>query len=158
VPTSIWRIACATPDYVSDDLTGRGAEITGGRWSRKGTPMVYASCSRALACLETLVHLAGPEPLPLNRFLVEVVVPDGVWSAREIFQPLFHVGWDAEPPGKISMAWGNAWALGKSSLLAEVPSIVVPEEPNLLLNPAHRDIGQLTAIKLRRWTDDVSLG
>ena len=55
------------------------------------------------------------------------------------------------------MDWGNAWALGKSSLLAEVPSIVVPEEPNLLLNPAHRDIGQLTAIKLRRWNYDVRL-
>jgi RES domain-containing protein len=59
---------------------------------------------------------------------------------------------------RISRSWGNAWALGKSSLLAEVPSIVVPEEPNLLLNPAHGDIGQITAIKLRRWTYGVRLG
>lgn len=155
---SLWRIASDTPDYVADDLTGRGAEGSGGRWNRHGIPVVYASSSRALACLETLVHISGSEPLPFNRFLVELVVPEDLWSAREIFSGAAHVGWDAKPPGKISIDWGSAWALRKSSALAEVPSIIVPEEANVLLNPAHRDVGKVASIKRRLWIYDVRLG
>ena len=53
---SVWRIATDTPDYTADDLSGAGARATGGRWNARGTPLVYASTSRALACLETVVH------------------------------------------------------------------------------------------------------
>jgi RES domain-containing protein len=48
----LWRIAADTPAYEAHDLSGKGAELSGGRWNRKGTPVVYASVSRALACLE----------------------------------------------------------------------------------------------------------
>src|SRR5713101_8129256 len=65
---TVWRIAADTPDYEAHDLSGKGAEKTGGRWNRKGTAMVYASASRALACLETIVHLGSGDPLPLNRY------------------------------------------------------------------------------------------
>jgi RES domain-containing protein len=78
--------------------------------------------------------LAGGNPLPLNRFLVEFEVPDAIWNARTMFDPTTHVGWDAEPPGRVSIDWGDHWALSKRSLLAEVPSIVVPEESNFLVN------------------------
>ena len=70
----MWRIAADTPTYEADDLSGKGAELSGGRWNRKGTPLIYASVSRALACLETVVHLTQT-PLPLNRYLVEIRVP-----------------------------------------------------------------------------------
>src|SRR5512133_1050066 len=48
----VWRIAADTPDYTADDLSGIGASSSGGRWNRKRAAMVYASSSRALACLE----------------------------------------------------------------------------------------------------------
>lgn len=48
----------------ADDLTGTGAKRFGGRWNRRGTPMVYASGSRALTCLETVVHLGRTPALP----------------------------------------------------------------------------------------------
>ncbi len=65
----LWRIGTDTRSWQAHDLSGKGAEVTGGRWNAKGTPVVYASEARALACLETLVHLnAGG--LPLNRYLV----------------------------------------------------------------------------------------
>ena len=54
---SLWRIASDTPDYTADDTTGAGAKKTGGRWNRKGIALIYTAESRALACLETLVHL-----------------------------------------------------------------------------------------------------
>jgi RES domain-containing protein len=155
--TDIWRIASDTPTYVADDLTGLGAETTGGRWNKKGTPMLYASSSRALACLETLVHLGGGDPLPLNRYVVELTFPDESWKSRTIFDAAAHVGWDAEPAGKISIDWGDHWARSKASLVAEVPSVIVPEELNILVNPSHADISKVVATKQRRWTYDMRL-
>jgi len=151
----VWRIAADTPTYGAGDLTGKGAELTGGRWNRKGTPLLYASPSVALACLETLVHLG--DPLPLNRYLVQIDVPEAAWNARTRFNAAAHVGWDAEPAGLVSLDWGSQWAQSLTALIAEVPSIVVPEESNVLLNPRHADAAQLGARKVRRWTYDQRL-
>jgi RES domain-containing protein len=157
VQVIVWRIAPDTPTYLAHDLSGRGAEKTGGRWNQKGTALIYASTSRALACLETLVHVGGGSSLPLNRYLVKLSFPTEAFQARSIFDVTANVGWDAEPPGKVSIDWGNAWALERASLLAEVPSIVVPEETNILINPAHVDIDKVKAEKLRKWSYDVRL-
>lgn len=152
-----WRIAADTPDYEAHDLTGKGAETTGGRWNAKGTPMIYSSESRSLACLETLVHLSGPAPLPLNRYLVEIRIPLALWKARQVFDGAKHVGWDAEPAGRISIGWGTTWATSKKTLLAAVPSIVVADEHNILINPCHPDVTKLTAKKIKKWTYDLRL-
>ena len=151
---SVWRIATETPDYTADDLSGAGARITGGRWNARGTPLLYASTSRALACLETVVHLGGGVALPLNRYLVRIDVPAALWAARTVFDADQHVGWDALPAGRVSIAWGTAWAAQGGSLLAQVPSVIVPEEHNLLINPAHPQAGKLRVAKLRRWLYD----
>jgi len=154
---AVWRIAADAPDYGSDDLSGKGAETTGGRWNRKGTPVIYASGSIALSFLETLVHLTGPQPLPLNRYLVKIDIPAAEWKARAQFDPRRHVGWDALPAGLVSLSWGTAWLQSRSTLLAEVPSIVVPDEFNVLINPGHPDISKLRAKKIRRWNYDARL-
>lgn len=151
--TTLWRIGSDTPDYAADDLRGIGAKQSGGRWNRKGTPMVYASTSRALACLETLAHL-GSADLPLNRYLIEISPTATDWTARVVFDSAAQVGWDAQPPGLVSLDWGTAWSNSRSSLLAEVPSVIVPEESNILINPLHPDAAALAARKVRRWSYD----
>ncbi len=156
-PVLFWRIGTDTPGYLADDLTGDGAKITGGRWNRIGIPMLYASSSRALACLETLVHLGVTPALPLNRYLVELSVPAAAWKKRRLLVPADHVGWDSEPAGKISLDWGTSWASERATLVAEVPSVVVPEESNILINPAHGDIASVAARKVRRWSYDARL-
>ncbi len=157
-PPPLWRIATEAPAYRAGDLTGKGAEHTGGRWNRKGTPVLYLSTSRALACLETLVHLGGGGPsLPLNRYLVRVDVPAVAWDARTVCDPAACVGWDAEPAGMASLDWGDAWLRTGATLLAEVPSIVVPEETNVLLNPRHADVAVVQAQVVRKWTYDARL-
>jgi RES domain-containing protein len=156
VQVTLWRIAADTPTYEANDLSGKGAEKSGGRWNRVGTPVVYASTSRALACLETVVHLSTP-PLPLNRFLVELSVPIAAWRAAVKVDPAKLVGWDAEPAGKASLDWGAAWLASKATLLAKVPSIIVPEEWNVLVNPAHPDAAMVVASKVRKWTYDSRL-
>ncbi|MEB2347918.1 MAG: RES family NAD+ phosphorylase [Comamonadaceae bacterium] len=152
---TLWRIASDTPEYTADDLSGVGAERSGGRWNARGQPLVYASTTRALACLETVVHLGGGPALPLNRYLVRITVPAELWAARTVFDAARHVGWDALPPGRVSIAWGMAWAQENASCLAEVPSVIVPEESNLLINPRHPDAHRVKAAKLRRWLYDA---
>ncbi len=154
---AVWRIATDTPTYGSDDLSGKGAEFTGGRWNKKGTPLLYTAGSIALACLETVVHLGGPSPLPLNRYLVKIEVPEDDWKARVIFDESSHVGWDALPEGLVSLEWGTNWARSLVSLLAQVPSVVVPEESNVLINPKHPAASKLIATKIRRWTYDTRI-
>ena len=154
---ALWRIAADTPQYESTDLSGKGAEMTGGRWNRPGLAVVYASTSIALACLETVVHLNAAGGLPLNRYLVRIDVDDASWQAPITVDPSRLVGWDAEPAGRVSLDWGDQWLRGKSSLLASVPSIVVPEECNVLINPAHSRHADTRATKLRRWLYDPRL-
>ncbi len=154
---TVWRIATDTPSYQAHDLSGAGAKKTGGRWNEIGTSIVYSSATRALACLETVVHLnAGG--LPLNRYLVEITIPDAVWGNARVENPgSLLVGWDAEPAGQVSILFGTAWARSGSSALLLVPSVIVPEECNILINPAHADGAKITAAKKRKWLYDPRL-
>lgn len=156
VDVTLWRIGVDTSDYEADDLGGKGAEKSGGRWNRVGTPLVYCSVTRALACLETLVHLAK-HPLPLNRYLIKVTVPAAAWEAAVELDGSTRVGWDAEPAGKASLDWGATWLTAGTSLLARVPSVVVPEEFNVLVNPSHPDVAGVKAEKIRKWLYDTRL-
>lgn len=152
----LWRIATDTPDYTAEDLSGAGALHGGGRWNRKGEAMLYTASSVALACLETIVHLAGGD-LPLNRYLVRVDVPETVWKqARFMPAESAPVGWDAIPTGKVSLDVGGNWlADPKAPALLCVPSVIVPEEFNVLVNPLHPDAARIRATKVRKWTYDA---
>ncbi len=134
-------------------MTGAGAKLTGGRWNEKGVSVVYAAENRSLACLETIVHLnAGG--LPLNRYLVEVNIPDDVWGAREEVNATKLVGWDARPASRTSIGFGTEWARSRRTPILVVPSVVVPEEANVLVNPLHPSSASLIARKVRLWTYD----
>jgi RES domain-containing protein len=56
-----------------------------------------------------------------------------------------HVGWDSEPPGRVSPDFGSTWADENKTLILEVPSIVVEEESNVLINPRHVDVSRVRA-------------
>jgi len=144
--------------YPADDLSGAGAKATGGRWNEPGVAMVYASATRALACLETVVHLnAGG--LPFNRYLVEITIPDEVWGRAQVETAgSLRVGWDAEPAGQVSVQFGTAWVRAGHSAVLVVPSVMVPEEGNVLVNPGHADGVGIAAVKQRRWLYDPRLG
>ena len=122
---TVWRIAIDTPAYKADDLSGAGAKATGGRWNEAGAAVVYTSESRALACLETVVHL-NAAGLPLNRYLVEVTIPDDVWtSAKRESASSLPDGWDAGPAERASVRFGTDWIRAAGSALLLVPSVIV---------------------------------
>jgi RES domain-containing protein len=154
---TVWRIATDTPAYEAGDLSGAGAKATGGRWNTAGAAVVYTSQTRALACLETVVHLnAGG--LPLNRYLVEVTIPDGLWASAQMASAAsLPVGWDAEPAGRTSIEFGTNWIRTGAAALLVVPSVIVPEELNVLINPLHSDSARIIAAKVRRWLYDPRL-
>jgi RES domain-containing protein len=154
---TVWRIGTDTPNYEADDLSGAGAKATGGRWNAVGSAVVYTSQTRALACLETVVHLnAGG--LPLNRYLVEVAIPDDLWTnARMMSLVSLPVDWDAEPAGRTSIEFSANWLHSGTSALLVVPSVIVPEEFNVLINPQHSGSARITAAKVRKWLYDPRL-
>ncbi len=141
---TIWRIATDTRTYEADDLSGAGAAVSGGRWNEAGDPMVYGSETRALACLETIVDLnAGG--LPLNRKFVSVAIPGQVWARARTETPgSLPVGWDAMPAGRTGVQFGTGWLRSVASALLRVPSVIVPDEFNVLINRSPPDSGTLT--------------
>ena len=153
----VWRIATDTKSYEADDLSGAGAKATGGRWNAAGDALVNTSETQALACLETMVHLnAGG--LPLNRYLVSITIPDSIWAdARTETPGSLPVGWDAEPSGRVSIQAGSAWIRSAACALLRVPSVIVPDEYNVLINPSHPDSKRIKAVKIRRWLYDPRL-
>ena len=152
---ALWRIATDAATYLAEDLSGEGAKRSGGRWNAVGTPMVYTATSRALACLETVVHIAGSaRALPLNRYLVQIDVPATLWRKATVLEAKRLVGWDALPASKTSIEWGTSWVRANTDLLVLVPSVIVPDEMNVLINPLHSDMPKLKAAKVRRWLYD----
>lgn len=120
-----------------------------------GTPMVYSAENIALACLETFVHL-NSGGLPLNRYLVQLAIPENLWQSatRLDMANRVVVGWDAMPHGRVSLDIGEKWANSKASALMIVPSAIVPEECNILINPVHPGAAKITAVKIRKWLYD----
>jgi RES domain-containing protein len=146
---SLWRIAAETRFFKADDLSGAGAAKHPGRWNEEGDAVVYASPSRALAVLETVAHLddAG---LPLNRFLLRIDVPKPVWARRQLLDPAaIDPAWRAIPAGRASARLGHEWVVGAKSALLMVPSVIVEEEFNVLINPRHSGAAGITAAVVR---------
>ena len=134
----LWRIA--RRPYALDRL-GIGARNTGGRWNSVGTAVIYTGRTIAVAALETFVHVASV--VPPDLVLVRVTLPDR--HAAETAAPRdLPAGWDAVPPGPASMHFGTRWAREHRSLVLYVPSALVPEEQNGVLNPDHPEFAGVT--------------
>ncbi len=154
---AVWRIAVDAPRFKADDLSGEGAKKSGGRWNKKGTPVLYTSESIALACLETLVH-TNAQGLPLQRYLVRIDIPAKVWDvAKKLNMKTAGAGWDALPAGSVSIEKGQKWLQSNASALLFVPSVVIPQASNVLINPLHPDMKLIKAKKLERFSYDPRL-
>jgi RES domain-containing protein len=151
----LWRIAAETRKYAADDLSGGGAAARPGRWNDSGEPVVYCAPTIAMAVLETTAHIddAG---LPLNKYLVEIAVPDAVWGLRQKVPVVsLPVTWDAVPAGRASVQVGSTWLASFSSPIFLVPSVIVPEEEIALINPRHSESASINATVRRKFQYNV---
>ena len=145
----LWRIAAETRKYLATDLSGGGAANSPGRWNDDKEPVVYSAPAIAMAVLETAAHV-DDSGLPLNRYLVEIDVPDDVWAKREeIDIAKLPPAWAAIPAGRASVKVGSNWLSSLTSPILMVPSVIVPEEWVSLINPKHSQASRITAKVVR---------
>jgi RES domain-containing protein len=144
----VWRIA--RKPYALD-RQGAGARQDGGRWNRLGVGVIYASGTVATAALEKYVHMEGV--VPADLVLVRIELPENC-SEEIAAAAALPVGWDLVPPGPASMDFGTTWAQANRSLVLRVPSALLPEESNAVLNPNHPEFAAVTMTILRPFRYD----
>lgn len=133
-----WRII--KERHVPTAFSGEGAAKVGGRWNSRGIPVVYTSGSRALAALELLVHLNPPIHFALKMIRVEFSA-ELVHSISVTKMP---EDWRLEPAPPSTKQIGDTWVKELRSVILAVPSVIIPDEINYLLNPSHPDIKKVT--------------
>lgn len=140
------------PAYAASALSGEGARLYGGRWNPPGWRCVYAAESRALAVLELLVHLTGR-----SRGLTYRLLTLEVDKKAPSETPSLPSDWAAQPAGKSSQTIGLDWLKAARSPAMRVPSVLIPEEHNLLLNPAAPGFKKIRIIEEREFQLDLRL-
>lgn len=135
-----WRIIKA--QHAGRAFEGEGARMVGGRWNKIGTPMIYTADSLALAALEILVHLPKVELLKSNYQRIAVQFDSRLVKSLNLID--LPADWDILPPPESTQTIGTEWALNKNSVIFKVPSTIIREEFNCLINPLHPDIKKLS--------------
>lgn len=122
------------------DLSGKGAELYGGRWNSKGVPVLYCAESRALAVTEIIAY-TPPGFIPEGYVLNIIEIPASAAEGSEYFFALqtaaLPEGWKRYPHGRETKALGDALLKERKHLLIRVPSALVQGEFNYLINPLH---------------------
>jgi RES domain-containing protein len=140
----LWRISRHA------DLSGEGGRLAEGRWNRRGRPAVYLAEHPALALLETLVHLEiDAEDVPTNFRVLAVDVPDELRFAGWLEAELDSLHPDWRENSQTTRLLGEEFFERLEHVLLRVPSLLIPEACNFLLNPGHPD-----AVRLRIVSDE----
>jgi RES domain-containing protein len=142
-----WRLASG--NY--PPLTGEGARLVGGRWNLSGRPLVYTSESLALCLAECMVHVTGN--LPRNYFAFKISFPDT--EIEELDLKTLKAGWERDAARTRTV--GDKWLIGARSLALIVPSVVLPESRNILLNPQHPAAVKMRVFSRKPFTFDPRL-
>ncbi len=148
---TVWRIVTAR--FADSAFSGEGARLFGGRWNKKGLPVVYTAESRSLALLEMMVQ---DDPPRARYLLIPALVPDSV-SMREIAVSELSGDWRASAARSELQALGHHWLQTRNSCILSVPSAVVPAERNFLINPLHADFSKITIGQTESLDTDVRL-
>lgn len=129
----VWRIA----PRLRSAFDGEGARRTGGRWNEKGIPAIYTSATLALAALEYFVNVA-PDNAPADLLACPAEIPDRL-TIKAIRARDLPRSWRNYPAPEQLPLLGSRWAQSLETAVLAVPSAVVPQETNYVLNPRHPD-------------------
>ena len=148
-----WRVLKAKHRKAA--FTGEGARIYGGRWNPAGVPVVYTAESLSLATLEIIVHLERIDLLRQHFVKIPVTFDDVLVYALP--REKLPEDWNRLPPAETTQRIGYEWITQASFPILKVPSTVIPEEHNFLLNPTHPDFQSVSIGEARRFDFDSRL-
>ena len=149
----LWRLCRKA--FAKEPLTGEGGLYASARWHSSPRRVVYASHSLALACLEVLVHL-DPELLPRDLVALEIDVP-AIVAIKELTLSELPKSWRRYPAPRSLQRLGDTWLEGCESAVLCLPSVVVPNEHNYLINPLHQDARRITVVSKTPFSFDPRL-
>jgi len=146
----IYRLAT---EMYKNDLSGNGSKLYGGRWNSKGLPVVYTTENISLAVLEILVR-TDMQTIPLTYHLIKIEIPDSIQSLsisnnklkNEWKDDLGYTQW-----------MGDEFLKSNKLLWLKVPSAIVDEENNYLINPVHSDFKKVKTITVKKFQFDKRL-
>ncbi|MDA0189600.1 MAG: RES domain-containing protein [Proteobacteria bacterium] len=147
----VWRLLTAR--FAESAFSGEGARLYGGRWNRKGVPVIYTAGSQSLAMLELLVQ---DEPLRARYVMIPVRLPKNLKIERIALEQL-PVDWRDLGAREHLQAIGTDWVKRRSSAVLAVPSAVIPSETNYLLNPLHPSFAKIDIGEPQDFITDLRL-
>lgn len=147
-----WRIVDAA--YADDVFSGEGARLHPARWHLPGHRVVYTAGSLSLATLELIVNT------PRARLLANYVVASCTFPqvvVDELDESRLGPDWRDYPPTRATQQLGVDWLLSRSSAVLSVPSAVIPNERNYLVNPEHEHFRSIDCSISRPFDIDLRL-
>lgn len=136
----VWRIS--HKKYTNTALIGEAYNRSRGRWNSKGTTLMYTSATLSLAALETLVYMEIENFS--NIFVsISIKIPDS-FPIKQVDESLLPHNWRNTPPPKILTSIGDKWLTSKTTAVLKVPSAILPQEYNYLINPLHPDFEKIS--------------
>ncbi|GAB3752135.1 RES family NAD+ phosphorylase [Spirosoma pomorum] len=153
---TVYRTVKAT--YSNQPLATEGARLFGGRWNPKGFPLLYTTSSPALALVESLVHQPQVRYAKLPKLqLFTLSIPDDVTTYPVEELPAY---WHEQSYERTQWIL-REWLANPTTLVAAVPSVVVPMSYNYLLHPSHPRFKEIEVVKQesfpierRLWRDE----
>jgi RES domain-containing protein len=136
-------------------LNGAGAAINGQRWNRQGVPALYLGLSPTICVLETFVHLGSI--LPSNLILIELDLPE---DTNLYFTPLTESlpsAWCESSASNETQNYGTAFLEESAYLGLIVPSAIVREDTNIIINPRHPAAKQIKIVNERPFNFDARM-
>ncbi|MEQ9098560.1 MAG: RES family NAD+ phosphorylase [Imperialibacter sp.] len=125
------------------------------RWNSKGTFVIYSAESRSLACLENLVHRSG-EGLDAGFRVMNIDIPDDLAIDRVVLNDL-PVNWKEFSQQVSTRIIGDKWVTNGTAAVLKVPSALILQEFNYILNPNHREFTRIKLISSDKFSFDRRL-
>lgn len=138
----------------SNDLSGEGAKINGGRWNHKSIPCIYTSESRALSLLEYTVNVNVDE-IPRALSITTLEIPDE--DILVIPEDALPGNWKQIPIPFSTKNFGTRLLNAKTKLATRIPSSVLSQEFNYILNPMHPNSGNIKIVEIQDLAYDVRI-
>ena len=125
------------------------------RWNPNDVNMIYAASSRSLACLENVVHRTQ-QGLMKNFDVMTIDCPDDL-AIKMISKADLPENWTDYDRMEISQAIGKKWISDKETVILRVPSSIIDNEINYLLNPGHSDFERISLLRIEPFSFDTRI-